>query len=379
MSREAAFVMGLARGDLDAAGACAREPLDENRVAHLFTTHQVGPLCHWAWRNGMSDHGVPPDHVPGNALASARHAYLHHSVRNEHIAATIDGLEAVFSERDVNALYLKGPWLAFRAYPEPGTRPIGDIDLCVHPRDYAAAVAALGDAGYEPADEIPDTPDAAYDRAQFSRQLRFTARGRPPVELHFRMINMGPPVDDERWVWDTSREVAVGPAMIRVPGPEAMMLHLLLHANQHGFAILRLLHDIRWAVARCPDLDWELLDIHVLRLRSRAAAYHALLLARDLAGAAVPQAALDAWRPARLRRGLYAWAWNLSQVRGLDAPRRRMETESPRFYLLEMGTWAQKWRYVRDVVRLAGGTRAFITKARRTRSPARTEHGRVGS
>jgi len=31
-------------------------------------------------------------------------------------------------------------------------------------------------------------------------------------------------------------------------GAEAMLLHLLVHANQHAFTPLRLLHDIRFAL-----------------------------------------------------------------------------------------------------------------------------------
>jgi len=40
--------------------------------------------------------------------------------------------------------------MAFCAYPDPGARPIGDIDLGIRERDYPGALGALREIGYEP-------------------------------------------------------------------------------------------------------------------------------------------------------------------------------------------------------------------------------------
>jgi hypothetical protein len=372
MTPEAAFVSGLARGDFDTVADAMGKPLDEHRVSQLMTDHQIGPLCYWVHTNSSSSR------VPDALLAQARHEYLHHTVRNEHLANTIADINMALSERGVLHLYLKGPWLAFNAYPEPGTRPIGDIDLCVQPDDYRRAVATLIDVGYEPIDDVPIDPQDALRRAHLSRQLRFASRGRPQVEMHFHLINVGPVVSDERWVYDSAISVDVGPTTIRVPGPEAMVVHLLLHANQHGFAVLRLLHDIRWAIAYYRDLDWQIVDRHVRRLRCTAATYHALLLARDVASAPAPDAVLKSWQPPLARRTLYSLAWKLAQVRRMEAARRRTETESPVFYLLEMGTWSDKWRYLKGIVQAAGDPRELMATVRRARAQERLDSGRSG-
>jgi len=293
-------------------------------------------------------------------------AYLHHFMRNEHLLGNLADLESCLAARGVNALYLKGPWLAFAAYPDRGTRPVGDIDLCIQGGDYTRTIEALEQLGYKPADDIPGRADRALSAAHFRGQLRFAAPRRRPVELHHRLVNVGPPAKEEVWVWESARGIDIDSVHLRVPGPEAMLLHLLLHANQHGFAVLRLLHDIRWALeASCRDIDWSLLDSRVRSLRCRVSAYHALALARDLAGANIPEDLLDSWRAWLPRRALFSWTWHLPAARRLEVAKRRMELESPLFYILEVGSVWEKLCFLAGIVREAGGPAGFFATARR--------------
>lgn len=370
MKPEAAFVLALAAGNAEGARAAMKEGPDWDQVGDLAASHQVDALCWWMGRNAVApDGGSPLPELPSRLRERLRMQYLHHLLRNEALVNDLETLHHTLDARGVDALFLKGPWMAFQAYPDSGTRPVGDIDLCVREEHYSEAVAALGDAGWAAAGGLPQTAAEALERSHFRRQLRFSARGRRPVELHFRLVNMGPPAAEERWVWDRAREVQAGRCRLRVPGPEATLLHQLLHANQHAFAVLRLLHDVRWALARdLPEIEVSAFLNQVRELRCRASCYHGLQLAAELAAAAVPDSLLGALRPSPVRRAFFARAWRLPKARRLEALRYRTEIESPRFYLLEMGRARDKARFLTHLTASAGGSRGLFAERRLNQS-----------
>ena len=374
LSREALSLLHAARGR-----PCEGPPdwslVDPRRLLQLAARHQVDALCHWnrifAAREGpRGERRSPPDELRNGLHA----AFRYHSLRNEELALELSGLGEQLSLRGVDWTLYKGAWLAFVAYPDPGTRPVHDIDLGIRERDFAHTVDALRALGYHPMEPLPRTPEAALHRAHFGKQLRFNASGRRMVELHFRMVNIGPPLD-EAWVWSERASFDVGATRIRVPGPEAMLLHLLLHANQHGFAVLRLLFDVRFALARLgPALRPERFVRLVRSLRCSTSAYFGLVLSRDLAGAEVPAELLEELRPNAARRAFFSHLWNVRSLKRLSAPRRNMEVEAPRLYLLELGRWRDKARYVNMLRREAGGSVSLARtalRALRQRGPER--------
>ncbi len=351
-SPEAALVTALAAGDADGTSRALASRPDEEKAGDLAAAHQVDALCWWMWKSFVAGEAD----LPPALHKRLRLAYLHHLLRNEALGNDLEALRQALAAEGVDALCFKGPWVAFQAYPDPGARPVSDIDLGIREADFEAAVAALGAAGWKISGPLPRTGAEALAQSHFQGQLRFRARGRRPVELHFRMVNVGPPGPEETWVRDGARQLVDGSDAIRVPGPEAMLLHLLLHAGQHGFAVLRLLHDIRWTLeADRASLDTTAFHRLVRRLRCRPACYHALELAAEMAGARPDGSLLDPLRPSAARRRLFALVWRFDAVRRLEAPRRRMKMEAPLFYLLEMGRWRDKALYAARVLAAAGG------------------------
>jgi putative nucleotidyltransferase-like protein len=356
---EAAFVMALARGDLARCAAIPAAVLDPERIEQLAARHEVDALCWWMSQGGQAFAW------PSESLgARFRLRFLFHLLRNESLLGDLDHVARALSARGVEALFLKGPWLAASAYPSPGCRPVSDIDLCIREACYEPALRALGDAGYRPLSELPATGARALERAHYGAQLRFSASGRRPLELHFRLVNVGPPSPDEEWVWRTSRALAVAGGEIRVPGPEAMLLHLSIHAAQHGFANLRLAHDIRWALERDgARIDPALLLDAIAALRFGATAYRSLALALEQAGARSERLPLAELRPGVVRRQLGEWLWRLPAARALESRPRATRLEAPRLFLLGMGRARDKLRYVAGIAREAGGLLPLLRAA----------------
>ena len=65
----------------------------------------------------------------------ARAAYVNTRARSVLLRETLLEVAAVAATEGVPILPLKGALLAFTAYPDPGLRPMGDLDLAVRPAD----------------------------------------------------------------------------------------------------------------------------------------------------------------------------------------------------------------------------------------------------
>ena len=79
---------------------------------------------------------------PSDEALELQQAYRLHTlqaVRNERDVARVFTLLRTI---DIEPILVKG-WAVARLYPEPGLRPYGDIDLCVHPNDYERVMTML--------------------------------------------------------------------------------------------------------------------------------------------------------------------------------------------------------------------------------------------
>lgn len=129
----------------------------------------------------------------------------------------------------VEPILFKG-WAAARAYPDPGLRPCGDIDLWVAAGQYRRAEAAL--AGRE---------DSPY-----------------PADLHHDVIARFSEASFEQ-VYSRSQTVSVRGTEIRIPGPEDHLRILCLHMLKHGISRPFWLLDIAAALESRPkSFNWDL-------------------------------------------------------------------------------------------------------------------------
>ena len=126
-------------------------------------------------------------------------------------------------------LLVKG-WAVARLYPERGLRPYEDIDLCVRPEQYEAALAVLAASSAETG----------------------------LVDLHKGLDQLHRPSLDD--VYQRSRRVPLGDVDVRILGTEDHLRYMCIHMLLHGASRPMWLCDIAVVLESLPeDFDWEYL------------------------------------------------------------------------------------------------------------------------
>jgi hypothetical protein len=212
-------------------------------------------------------------------------------------------------------LALKGAAIVGR-YPDPGLRPMDDVDLLVPGDLVSAAAKVLGRAGWRRVHH--QVPDPGYD-------IAFTHPDMPgvPLELHYELARWQErTVEAQRlWAARVDRDV-FGTTAWGVPA-ELELLAFIAHAAKRFHLFGRLLWGVDFTVIiRSATIDWEELARLAAATHSRLAVAVGLLFARRL-GAEVPDelmrlpdvlyrsgaldALLDPSRPFHLRASSPRW------------------------------------------------------------------------
>ena len=159
-------------------------------------------------------------------------------------AVTAEVVERL-AEADVPALVLKGPGFARWLYDDPVDRLYVDTDLLVPPSRRRATERALRQLGFRAV-----RPGAAYADTWF----RVSDGG--IVDIHWTLLGVGRS-GEATWAAfaNDARDISVGRARVRVPGPAATALHAALHAIHHDGSP-RTLADLGRALVRFDDEVW---------------------------------------------------------------------------------------------------------------------------
>jgi hypothetical protein len=256
--------------------ACARTDPDIQRIRDLV---ERGPdwqgILRKTERSGLAPlvytslrQAARPGEVSTATTEHLRHLYHRDTAYGVARRAALRAILARFAEANVPVIVLRGAALAALVYPTPTLRPMGNIDLLVHPRHR---------------DRIdPERFSGVHVRHHISGP-------HGPAALRI-------PIED---IWERARPVRIESVATLVLSHEDLLLQLALDlatrlSEPDAFVgDVRTLCDIGETCRQYGSaIDWS-------RLVARAAAYgvakqlyHPLRLARDLIGAGVPSRAL---------------------------------------------------------------------------------------
>jgi Uncharacterised nucleotidyltransferase len=216
-----------------------------------------------------------------------RDVYRHAWARNQTGLRVGREALAALAGAGVQTLVLKGAALVSSAYPDIGSRPMGDVDVAVPAETVGTAVAALRGAGFEP---CADEPERVLE---VRHSLGFAAGEGQEIDLH-RCILWRPGLEREFWAAAVPLEVAGAETLGLCPADQ------VLHVCVHG-AAWNPVPPIRWAadahrviVAAGERLDWDRLVANAERGRLLPPLRGALTYLREELRAPVPEEALTA-------------------------------------------------------------------------------------
>lgn len=245
--------------------------------------HRVLPLAHA--RLGAEGADWPVPERVRTACADSFRGYSFHAIRSQRvIALAVRALAA----RGIEAIPLKGAWLAFNAYPQPGLRPMRDIDLLVPEAQALEAFAVLRETGLDLLDPESGDPAAAL-AVKHQLPALWSAQDEICIELHHRCFHgrgNEPDLTDDPHFRDRMVTGRIADTAVRYMGPEHLLLHLIVHtAHDHLFDNgPGIFADVE-ALLATHSLDWAEFWRLAARYRAGTAATFVLVAAERLWGA----------------------------------------------------------------------------------------------
>lgn len=320
---------------IDAVRAGARERAESWEAALArMEGERVAPLLH----RTIGDLEILPV-ATENALAQS---YRFTSLRNLLLLRALSECLRQLAAAQVPAIVLKGAALAEVVYGNIALRPMGDIDILVHPHDVAPVRGILEGLEYV-LDRVETHPGALAEHENelsFSRPGHITAN----IDVHWSLFDS--PYYQSRlamdWFWQTAEPARIANEPALMLGPEAQVIHLCGHLGLHHQAEgLLWWHDVAEVLVFYRHrIDWT-------ELLSRTRAYGLLLPVRTV----LTRVAAD-WRapvPADVLATLLADDASADEQRifaGLSAAKR---PAGQRFVsdLTSMSGWRQRLRFAR--------------------------------
>jgi putative nucleotidyltransferase-like protein len=276
-------VASLVRGESTTLGAAGGQDAYAIGIAALLTG--TGPLLgRWVEQRSLDVSGALADVL-------ARHL-AHGRMRVERIAREVAPALSCLVRAGVTPTVIKGFHAAHCYFPEPGLRPISDVDVVVTPADIPQAEVALRAAGFTPSPLIPwpykrDWYPPDDDGRLWSFEL-FDARDRWKLEVHDG-ANFGELPSfglrlDTRLRSGTPWHASGVP--IRAPAQPLLTAILATHlsAELHTRCLLRVV-ELLFVIRRDRELallDWDAFDALLDESRARRFVYPALSLVEKL-------------------------------------------------------------------------------------------------
>lgn len=279
--------------------AAARE-----RIKRLLAaTVEWGPLLDEIEREGIAsfvfrqlDRFALNTHFPPQIAERLKSSY--YSIYRQNMALLEEAKELLsgFAEEGIQAMVLKGIFLAETIYGDIGVRPVGDIDILIKRRDIAKAHRILNVLEYQAPAYYED---ALKTKTTSLNSLVYRKEGRlrgTVAHLHWHIINSSWPLEGladtiamER-VWSRAEPANVGGVGALTLSPEHCVMYLAHHGFHHSFNRVFLAIDIQEALRYYHDrFDWDLAVQEARKFGLSAIFYFSLHFCAQALQSEIPQ------------------------------------------------------------------------------------------
>lgn len=253
----------------------------------LTRMHRLEPVLYHRLARGTAGKDIPQ-----GILDRLRAAHRKHTLRNLAIYRELATVTRILDGAKIPSIALKGAFLARFSYPEPGLRPMRDLDLLLRPEEAVKAFDLLKAHGYRPM--FDGSPEAYFADRIHLPPLR--GPGGVTVELHHRLT---PPEmagnGFEEALWARRIRRPLGGGEVAFPCAEDVLLHLCIHAtldHQLDLGPLALVDVAR--LVETGQVDWAGFVQTVRGGDWQRVVLPLLYLAREHVGARIPQEVMAA-------------------------------------------------------------------------------------
>jgi hypothetical protein len=288
LEHEAIVAFGLAR-----AGAPLGDPAGIAWPRLIALSQEMGAVAALHQAVATLPEAVVPREARQAIQAMARKASFAQLYLRQRLEQSLDALDAA----GVQSMPLKGAAYLLSDPSGTATRPMGDIDLLVHPEQVATARAALLGSGWTTS--VFETREEFYAEHHHLPPFDDASGSGLSLELHTEPLSPWHPFGlRASSFWASARPHATRPTVF-LPAPREQLLHACLHfmwAHMGGFGAWRLVRDVDALVER-GAIDWGDFTRTAVAQRAGTTCYWGLRFAREAAGVAVPDAVLAALAP----------------------------------------------------------------------------------
>jgi hypothetical protein len=272
--------------------------------ARTAVRHGVAPLVH-ARLHSAANAERASGRVPGHVLDVLKGYFFRTGLEQMRLYAHLAPLLRALAEQDIDAIVLKGAFLAETVYGDRALRSMGDADLLVRRADLVRADQTLRALGWQqPVADDPSSPLRAG-----GHQLQTFQRDTARVEVHWNIEDDESPFAiDVDGLWARARPAQIAGVSALALSPEDLLLHLCLHTSyNHGWlqfeAGLRPLVDIGATLWHFGDrIDWDAFGRRAVEWRVQRCAWLTLKLADYLLDASVSDEIMCALVPEGVNR-----------------------------------------------------------------------------
>jgi putative nucleotidyltransferase-like protein len=161
-----------------------------------------------------------------------------------------------FGNAQIESILLKGPTIATWLYGSDGLRLYGDTDLLIRHADWEAAETVMRKLGFN--DNLAQLEHPRMESGEGYPWSRGTEADLADVDLHYTIFGLGA---DPGIVWEAysagALQEPIGGTTVRTPSYAARLMHIALHAVQHGGEReQKPMVDLERALARASKQDW---------------------------------------------------------------------------------------------------------------------------
>ncbi|MBI1880861.1 MAG: nucleotidyltransferase family protein [Chloroflexi bacterium] len=162
--------------------------------------------------------------------------YRFNGQRQAKMQAELKEILALFGHHQIPLMPLKGSVLAAAYYADAALRPMADLDLLIRLEDFASSARLLAQLGYE--QEVVHWKHTGFSRPDNRRVV--SSEGEHPdnprkleVHMYCRETFGGPALDLTETMWRNACPGTLLGEPARLLEPDALWLHLLVHATYH--------------------------------------------------------------------------------------------------------------------------------------------------